>query len=46
MRSPTREAVRDMDDRRGLEDFGQSGIVIRENAGRNAALLVHALQPT
>jgi hypothetical protein len=46
MRSLTREEVRDVDDRRALEDFGLSGIELRENAGRNAALLVHSLQPT
>lgn len=38
----TRDAVRDVD-RRAIEEFGLPGIVLMENAGRNAAALVHAL---
>lgn len=42
MRSLTRAEVRDVD-RRAIEDFGLPGIVLMENAGRNAAALVHSL---
>jgi NAD(P)H-hydrate epimerase len=37
----SRAAVRDVD-RRAIEEFGIPGIVLMENAGRNAALLLHA----
>ena len=42
MRSLTRDEVRDVD-RRAIADFGLPGIVLMENAGRNAAALVHSL---
>jgi NAD(P)H-hydrate epimerase len=42
MRSLSRNEVRDID-RRAIEDFALPGIVLMENAGRNAAKLVHAL---
>jgi NAD(P)H-hydrate epimerase len=44
MRSLTRAEVRDVD-RRAIEDFGLPGIVLMENAGRNAAALLHDLAP-
>lgn len=44
MRSLTRAEVRDVD-RRAIEDFGLPGIVLMENAGRNAAALLHGLAP-
>lgn len=40
-RSLSRAEVRDVD-RRAIEDFGLPGIVLMENAGRNAAALLHA----
>lgn len=42
MRSLTRDEVRDVD-RRAIDDFGLPGIVLMENAGRNAAALLHSL---
>ena len=42
MRSLSRDEVRDVD-RRAIDEFGLPGIVLMENAGRNAAMLVHAL---
>ena len=42
MRSLSRNEVRDVD-RRAIDDFGLPGIVLMENAGRNAAALVHSL---
>jgi len=42
MRSLTRAEVRDVD-RRAVDDFGLPGIVLMENAGRNAAAIVHSL---
>jgi NAD(P)H-hydrate epimerase len=44
MRSLTRAEVREVD-RRAIEDFGLPGIALMENAGRNAALLVHERAP-
>ena len=44
MRSLTRAEVRDVD-RRASEEFGLPGIVLMENAGRNAAALLHGLAP-
>ncbi|MFN7812699.1 MAG: NAD(P)H-hydrate epimerase [Planctomycetia bacterium] len=44
MRSLTRAEVRDVD-RRAIEEFGLPGIVLMENAGRNAAALLHDLAP-
>lgn len=41
MRSLTRDQVRDVD-RRAIEAYGLPGIVLMENAGRNAAALLHA----
>jgi len=41
MRSLSRSEVRDVD-RRAIEEFGLPGIVLMENAGRNAAALFHA----
>ncbi|MFM8891077.1 MAG: NAD(P)H-hydrate epimerase, partial [Planctomycetia bacterium] len=43
MRSLTRAEVRDVD-RRAIEEFGLPGIVLMENAGRNAAAVVNALR--
>lgn len=43
MRSLTRAEVRDVD-RRAIAEFGLPGIVLMENAGRNAAAVAHALQ--
>jgi NAD(P)H-hydrate epimerase len=40
MRSLTRDQVRDVD-RRAIETYGLPGIVLMENAGRNAAALLH-----
>jgi NAD(P)H-hydrate epimerase len=48
MRSLTRSEVRDVD-RRAIEDVGLPGIVLMENAGRNAAAFLHAaarVEPT
>ena len=42
MRSLSRVEVRDVD-RRAIEDFSLPGVVLMENAGRNAAALVHSL---
>lgn len=42
MRTLTRDEVRDVD-RRAIEDFGLPGIVLMENAGRNAATTIHSL---
>jgi NAD(P)H-hydrate epimerase len=42
MRSLSRDEVRNVD-RRAIDDFGLPGIVLMENAGRNAATLLHAL---
>ena len=42
MRSLTRAEVRDVD-RRAIEEFGLPGIVLMENAGRNAAAIARAL---
>jgi NAD(P)H-hydrate epimerase len=44
MRSLSRAEVRDVD-RRAIEDFGLLGIVLMENAGRNAAALLHEMVP-
>ena len=44
MRSLTRAEVREVD-RLAIEEFGLPGIVLMENAGRNAAALLHALAP-
>ena len=44
MRSLSRSEVRDVD-RRAIEEFGLPGIVLMENAGRNAAALFHAAAP-
>jgi NAD(P)H-hydrate epimerase len=41
MRSLSRNEVRDVD-RRAIEDYGLPGIVLMENAGRNAAAVLHA----
>lgn len=40
----TRAEVREID-RRAIEDFGLPGIVLMENAGRNAATLLHERAP-
>ncbi|MFM8435137.1 MAG: NAD(P)H-hydrate epimerase [Planctomycetia bacterium] len=40
----TRAEVREVD-RRAIEEFGLPGIVLMENAGRNAALLLHERAP-
>jgi NAD(P)H-hydrate epimerase len=45
MRSLSRAEVREVD-RRAIEDFGLPGIVLMENAGRNAAALLHVLAPS
>jgi len=42
MRSLTRNEVRDVDSR-AIDDYGLPGIVLMENAGRNAATLLHSL---
>jgi NAD(P)H-hydrate epimerase len=42
MRSLARDEVREVD-RHAIDDFGLPGIVLMENAGRNAAVLVHTL---
>jgi len=42
MRSLSRDEVRDVD-RRAIEHFGLPGIVLMENAGRNAAGVLHGL---
>lgn len=44
MRRLTREAVRAID-RQAIEDYGLPGIVLMENAGRNAAERIHARAP-
>lgn len=44
MRSLTRAEVREVD-RRAIEEFGVPGIVLMENAGRNAAMLLHERAP-
>jgi len=44
MKPLTRAEVREVD-RRAIEDFGLPGIVLMENAGRNAALLLHERAP-
>ena len=44
MRPLTRAEVREVD-RRAIEDFGLPGIVLMENAGRNAAVLLHERAP-
>jgi NAD(P)H-hydrate epimerase len=45
MRSLSRAEVREVD-RRAIEYFGLPGIVLMENAGRNAAALLHVLAPS
>jgi NAD(P)H-hydrate epimerase len=40
----TRAAVRELD-RRAFEEFGIPGLVLMENAGRNAAEILHRLNP-
>ena len=45
MRPLTRAEVREID-RRAIEEFHVPGVVLMENAGRNAALLLHARAPT
>jgi len=44
LRPLSRTEVRDVD-RRAIEEFGLPGIVLMENAGRNAALLLHDRAP-
>lgn len=44
MKPLTRAEVRDVD-RRAIEEFGLPGIVLMENAGRNAAMLLHERAP-
>lgn len=44
MKPLTRAEVREVD-RRAIEAFGLPGIVLMENAGRNAAMLLHARAP-
>ena len=44
MKPLTRAEVREID-RRSIEDFGLPGIVLMENAGRNAAALLHERAP-
>lgn len=44
MKPLTRAEVREVD-RRAIEEFGLPGIVLMENAGRNAALLLHERSP-
>jgi len=44
MKPLTRAEVRDVD-RRAIEEFGLPGIVLMENAGRNAAALLHERAP-
>ncbi|MFM8635332.1 MAG: NAD(P)H-hydrate epimerase [Planctomycetia bacterium] len=44
MRSLTRAEVREVD-RRAIEEYGLPGIVLMENAGRNAAMLLHERAP-
>ena len=44
MKPLSRAEVRDVD-RRAIEEFGLPGIVLMENAGRNAALLLHERAP-
>ena len=44
MRALTRAEVREVD-RRAIEEFGLPGLVLMENAGRNAAALLHAAVP-
>lgn len=44
IRTLTRAEVREID-RRAIEDFHVPGVVLMENAGRNAALLLHARAP-
>ncbi len=41
MKALTREQIREID-RRAIEDFGIPGVVLMENAGRNAAELIRA----
>jgi NAD(P)H-hydrate epimerase len=43
--SLTRSDVREID-RRAVDDYGLSGLVLMENAGRNAAALLERLRPT
>lgn len=45
MKPLTRAEVREVD-RRAIEEFGLPGIVLMENAGRNAAMLLHDRAPT
>jgi len=44
LRPLAREEVRAVD-RRAIEEYGLPGIVLMENAGRNTAMLLHALGP-
>ncbi len=44
MKSLTRAEVREID-RRAIEEFGLPGVVLMENAGRNAAALLHERAP-
>jgi NAD(P)H-hydrate epimerase len=44
MKPLTRAEVREID-RRAIEDFGLPGVVLMENAGRNAAMLLHERAP-
>ena len=41
MQALTREQIREID-RRAIEDYGMAGVVLMENAGRNAAELIRA----
>jgi len=43
--SLTRDEVREID-RRAIDDYGLPGVVLMENAGRNAAALLGGLRPT
>lgn len=45
MRSLTRAEIRDVD-RRAMDEYRLPGVVLMENAGRNAAALLHSLAPT
>jgi len=44
MKPLTRDQVREID-RRAIEEFGLPGVVLMENAGRNAAALLHERAP-
>ncbi len=44
MRSLSRDEVRSID-RRAIDEFGMAGVVLMENAGRNAAAVIDSLRP-